>query len=290
MAARNGMLALVMVWTASACTYTYHPSAEHCGNFTYGDQTHILFDFRGSDSAATEIWEAADCGVSDDIRVQRIVDALVVELEARSFEPDEYDRDHGYLWLRALDEPRSAWGPLSEAMKVPDPRGEEKFLYQWTDSAGGRIEISESAYREHHAVNTVNVTFGRAGGPHGGDCIRLSVSSPQRGPKARPAVDHRNAGSMIYGVMGIVVRRDEAELPPGFALSTTITISASTRTDAQLLDEIVVAAFNRALASDEVVQLYRHATLEEPGDSDERVTSYLNGVERAVLIKRPEQE
>lgn len=282
------MIVVVLAFTTTACTYTYRPSAEHCAKFSYGDQTHVLFDFQGPDDAAKDAWEAADHGISDDARVQRFVDALVIELEARSFGPDDYDRAHSYQWLKKLNEPRSAWGPLSQARRVPDPSGKEEFLHQWTDSDGGIIEISDDEYREHFAENSANVTFGRAGGPHGGDCIKVSVSSPQRGYQARPAIDYRNAGSMIYGVMGIVVQRDEAELPPGPVLDTTVTISVSSRTDPQLLDEIVIAALNKSLSPDEIVQFYRHATLEEPGDSDERVTSYIAGVTKAVLIKRPE--
>jgi hypothetical protein len=275
---------------ASACTYKYSPGVEHCEEFRYGHQTHVIFAYDGPPEHAAELRHVADRGISDDIRVQRLVDELLLELENRGFGLADRWGTHDHVWLQSLSEPRSLWGTLSQATRVPDAEGEEPFLYQWVDAEGGVIAISERNFRERSAKNRAAAQFGRRGGPSAGNCVQLSVSSPREGPQAVNAIDKRNASSTIYGVMGIIVDRDKIQLPPGLVHNTVVSISARSMEGADVLDEIVIAALNRCISPREVVQFYRHATLKTPGDSDGRVAMYMESVRNAVLIKHPDNE
>lgn len=274
------------LWIGACANVGGTPTIEERSPFRHGQQTHILFGFNGSEASASDLRDVADSGICDDPRVQRFVTALLEEFESRSISTES---NFSLSALSDLGEPRSFWGPVSEAQVIPDPDGEEQFVYLWKLPDGGEMSLSENRFRSYASRSFVLATFVRRQGTDRIDLrFEVNVSSPRKGPRAVPALEKRNAPTQIYGVMGIVVDRHRAQLPPGFVVNTAVSITIDARFKYNLLDDIIIAALNATVQPNEIVQFYRHASHEEFGDSDYRVADYMDSVKNAVLIKRPE--
>lgn len=113
----------------------------------------------------------------------------------------------------------------------------------------------------------------------------LKVQSSTAGPAGRDSASKRSTQLWKYGVMGIVAARTEEMQPPRFVRDVIVTVSSRPGVAPLKSDEIVAAALNLALGDDEVLYLYPEASLEERGDSNDRVQYYAQSVDRAVTIK-----
>jgi hypothetical protein len=261
------------------------------GNYGFGHEVHVLFGFEGDAPDATVVRRAADSGIADDPRVQRFVDNLVALLVERGYVHHRYDRrpwEHigdlsevGYRNLRVS----------AAEVSVVDTRDGPRKLYLWRDPTGNVIagafpeELGTDKFR---ADSSLHVHFGQKGQHLGGYGIKLSVLGAEEGPLAVPALDKRNAELLKRGVMGIIVSRDAAQLPPRLVKNVVVRLSSAPGVEPDILDDIAAAAINATLQEGEIFQLYRNVSKGSFGDSNRRIDAYVEGIPAAVLIKRPE--
>lgn len=308
----GALLVAALVFIACAIAACASPGIENGGagnhpqtdfpitGYGYGNATHLLFSYDGPPELVNEWRRVSEKGIADDPRVQRFVDEFREVLAKRGFVREDL------LWreeqaLGYLDEPVYQGGfRLVDAEEITRFRnGKPEKYYHWDSifdggSQAGAFWDELPALGEDYSgkrwrfENTLRAVYGRpklSGGYT--DFLQLYVANSRVGFNATKARYVRNSEQFKYGVMGIVARAD-AKLPQALVQHVIVEISTQPDCPARTIDELIVEALNASLGDGEVVQFYPHAALNEFGDTDERVTSYMVGVQKAVLIKRPD--
>lgn len=261
-------------------------------DYSYGHQTHILFSFEGTPEEALAPCSVKDYGISDDPRVQKFVEALQAQLRERN-----YVR-HRIHWRAEKALARLATPGFRGNLFLDDAEvstiefeGITTKQFMWRDLEGkptssAREDQLGTSYLAYEG--TIEVVYAQQSVNGYGFFTQLRVSAPLTPPtRAIPGVEMRNGNILKWGVMGIVVSRDQAQLPPGLVQRVSVSLSMQPGASSEKMDGLVAAALNQTVGPNELVQFYRHASLREFGDSDERVSYYERAVKSAQVVRRP---